>query len=94
MAYEMGRTLTGYEVQKVLAAVDWFEAARDKLKIGVIGYGDGGMIALYAAALDERIQVVRSGWRTSPAARGSRRNRSTGTSGAASPSSATRKSLC
>ena len=24
MAYEMGRTLIGYEVQKVLAAVDWF----------------------------------------------------------------------
>ena len=54
MAYEMGRTLTGYEVQKVLAAVDWF-AAGDKLPVGVIGYGDGGMIALYAAAIDERI---------------------------------------
>ena len=54
MAYEMGRTLPGYEVQKVLAAVDWFSAG-DKLPVGVIGYGDGGMIALYAAALDERI---------------------------------------
>jgi dienelactone hydrolase len=54
MAYEMGRTLIGYEVQKVLAAVDWFVAG-DKLPVGVIGYGDGGMIALYAAALDERI---------------------------------------
>lgn len=58
MAYEMGRTLTGYEVQKVLAAVDWFQATDAKLKIGVIGYGDGGMIALYAGALDERIHVV------------------------------------
>jgi dienelactone hydrolase len=69
MAYEMGRTLTGYEVQKVLAAVDWFEQANpdrkdaDKanpyrkggIKTGVIGYGDGGTIALYAGALDERI---------------------------------------
>ena len=27
MAYEMGRTLIGYEVQKVLAAVDWFANA-------------------------------------------------------------------
>ena len=39
MAYEMGRTLTGYEVQKVLAAVDWFKSAgrqaagrRDRLR--------------------------------------------------------------
>ena len=67
MAYEMGRTLTGYEVQKVLAAVDWFVAndptSRDRkgagLKTGVIGYGDGGMIALYAGALDERINAVK-----------------------------------
>ena len=29
MAYEMGRTLTGYEVQKVLAAVDWFARQKD-----------------------------------------------------------------
>jgi len=57
MAYEMGRTLTGYEVQKVLAAVDWFQTRDGPLKIGVIGYGDGGMIALYAGALDERIQT-------------------------------------
>ena len=58
MAYEMGRSLTGYEVQKVLAAVDWFAAQDAKLKVGVIGYGDGGMIALYAGALDERIHAV------------------------------------
>ncbi|QJW94315.1 alpha/beta hydrolase family protein [Frigoriglobus tundricola] len=58
MAYEMGRTLTGYEVQKVLAGVDWFKTQSDKLKIGVIGYGDGGMIALFAGALDDRIASV------------------------------------
>jgi dienelactone hydrolase len=58
MAYEMGRTLTGHEVQKVLAAVDWFIANDAKLKIGVVGYGDGGMIVMYAGALDERIAVV------------------------------------
>ncbi|HKB41397.1 MAG TPA: hypothetical protein VKD72_33535, partial [Gemmataceae bacterium] len=50
----------GYEVQKVLAAVDWFakDAGKEKPKIGVIGYGEGGMLALYAGALDTRIQVV------------------------------------
>ncbi len=58
MCYEMGRTLPGYEVQKVLAAVDWFEKQDSKCKVGVIGYGDGGMIALYAGALDERIAAT------------------------------------
>ncbi|MBX9581954.1 MAG: dienelactone hydrolase family protein [Gemmataceae bacterium] len=52
MAYEMGRTLLGYEVQKVLAAADWFRPTDRPL--GVIGYGDGGLVALLAAALDER----------------------------------------
>lgn len=59
MAFEMGRTLVGYEVQKVLAAVDWF-AARDKaagrtLPVGVSGRGEGGWVALHAMACDERI---------------------------------------
>lgn len=55
MAYEMGRTLIGYEVQKVLAAVDWFVREKDHPKIGVFGYGEGGLIALYATAIDQRI---------------------------------------
>ena len=58
MCYEMGRTLPGYEVQKVLAAVDWFEIQDSKLKVGIIGYGDGGMIAMYAGALDVRIAAT------------------------------------
>ena len=61
MAFEMGRTLVGYEVQKVLAAVDWFKLLDDKSKVGVIGYGDGGMIAMYGGALDERIHVCNVG---------------------------------
>lgn len=58
MAYEMGRTLIGYEVQKVLAAVDWLAHEKDHPKVGVFGYGEGGAIALYAAALDERIGIA------------------------------------
>jgi dienelactone hydrolase len=58
MAYEMGRTLVGYEVQKVLAAVDWFQSRDKEMPIGVIGIGDGGRIALYAAAADERIKAA------------------------------------
>ncbi len=61
-AYMMGRTLIGLEVQKVLAAVDWLEERRSgdpairSVKIGVAGYGEGGLVALYAAAVDPRVQ--------------------------------------
>jgi len=58
MAYEMGRHIIGYEVQKVLAAVDQFAAERRKAPIGVVGYGEGGLIALHAAALDPRIDAA------------------------------------
>ncbi|MCA9210105.1 MAG: hypothetical protein KDA55_17225, partial [Planctomycetales bacterium] len=61
-AYELGRHLAGYETQKVLAAVDWFErdaATHDRqATVAAIGYGEGGMLALYAGALDTRIDVV------------------------------------
>lgn len=57
-AFELGRHLIGYEVQKVLAGVDWFERDASSLPIGVWGYGEGGMIALYAGALDPRIAAV------------------------------------
>src|SRR5262249_36353004 len=59
-AFELGRHLIGYELQKVLAGVDWFtkDAGKEKPKIGVIGYGEGGMLALYAGALDTHIGSV------------------------------------
>ncbi|MBI1356627.1 MAG: hypothetical protein GC160_19990 [Acidobacteria bacterium] len=61
LSYELGRHLIGYEVQKVLAAVDRFEAsnrAQGARPIGVVGYGEGGLLALYAAALDRRIETA------------------------------------
>ena len=58
-AFEMGRHLTGYEVQKVLAIVDWFaKDAKSKRKIGVVGWGEGGLVALNSAALDTRIDAA------------------------------------
>ncbi len=71
-AFELGRHIIGYEVQKVLAAVDWFYSsslrshggqgsqteecsARTPPIIGVVGYGEGGLIALCCGALDDRI---------------------------------------
>jgi len=58
MAFEMGRHIIGYEIQKVQAAVDWFASDKHHPPIGIIGYGEGGMLALYAAALDTRIQAT------------------------------------
>ena len=56
--YHMGRHIIGYEVQKVLAVVDWFtQRGGDKAKIGVAGYGEGGLLAFYAAAIDPRIDA-------------------------------------
>lgn len=58
-AFYMGRHVIGYEVQKVLAAVDWLIARHgDGTSVGVAGYGEGGLIGLYAAALDRRIDVA------------------------------------
>ncbi|MFZ0303621.1 MAG: dienelactone hydrolase family protein [Terracidiphilus sp.] len=58
IAYELGRHIIGYEVQKILAAVDWFTSHSPKARIGVMGYGEGGLIAFYAAALDSRIRAT------------------------------------
>ena len=58
ITYPLGRHPIGYEVQSVLAVVDWFQ--RDDAKgrpIGVIGWGEGGQAALFAGALDERIEA-------------------------------------
>ena len=59
-AFVLGKHLVGYEVQKVLAAVDWFDRKRDDpdVPIGLIGYGEGGMVALYASALDRRVAAT------------------------------------
>lgn len=58
-AFHMGRHIVGYEVQKILAAVDWFEARYGPdAPIGVAGYAEGGLLAMYAAALDTRIHAA------------------------------------
>ena len=71
-AYELGRHIIGYEVEKIMAAVDWFcsadstpgvpgidnAGANKAAKIGVFGWGEGGLLAFYAAALDTRISAA------------------------------------
>ncbi len=59
-AFELGRHLIGYEVQKIQAAVDWikFAPVSGALPTGIMGYGEGGLLSLYAAAVDKRIDSV------------------------------------
>jgi hypothetical protein len=63
-AFELGRHIIGFEVEKIRAAVDWFAQQNGKLqdakdaKFGVAGYGEGGLIAFYSAALETRIDAV------------------------------------
>ncbi len=60
MSFEAGRHIIGFEAQKILGAVDCFEKenAVSPAPIGVIGYGEGGLLALYSAALDARIAAT------------------------------------
>lgn len=57
-AFELGRTLAGYEVQMILSLVDRIEHESPLHPIGIYGYGEGGMIALFAAGIDTRIRTV------------------------------------
>ena len=57
-AFHMGRHVIGYEVQKVLAAIDGIRRQAPNARIGVAGYGEGGLVAFYAAAADPRIDAA------------------------------------
>jgi len=57
-AFELGRTLAGYEVQSALSLVDWFKKEAPEQSVGIFGHGEGGMEALFAAALDPRIDAA------------------------------------
>jgi len=53
-AYELGRHVLGFEVQAVGAALDWL-GEPEGLRPIVLGDGEGGLVAMLAAALDERL---------------------------------------
>lgn len=61
-AFEMGRHVIGYEVQKVLAAVDlleqWMKSQEIEIPTGIVGVGEGGLLALYSAAIDPRVNAT------------------------------------
>ena len=70
MAFEAGRHIIGLEVQSILAAVDWLERENTarRLAIGVMGYGEGGLLALYSCR-DRRTHQGGGGQRILPGAR-------------------------
>ncbi|WP_236974412.1 hypothetical protein [Membranihabitans maritimus] len=59
-SYELGRHIIGEEVQKILSAVDWYQKKNSEsdseIPIGIAGYGEGGLLALYAGAIDDRVK--------------------------------------
>ena len=57
-SFELGRHIIGYEVQKMLSLVDYFGTQKEQLPLLVAGLGEGGMIAMYAGAIDTRINSV------------------------------------
>ncbi|MEQ1829085.1 MAG: dienelactone hydrolase family protein [Pirellula sp.] len=57
-AFHMGRQVVGYDIQRVLGAVDWFASRKLPTKIGIVGYGEGGFIAMMAAGVDPRIEAT------------------------------------
>jgi hypothetical protein len=57
MAFEMGRHIIGYEVQKVLSLLDWLEqqpVENPDYDTEVFGYGEGALLALHTGALSAR----------------------------------------
>jgi dienelactone hydrolase len=56
-AFEMGRHLIGYELQKVLGLVEWM-SGRGNAPVAVVGYGEGGLLALFAGAIDTRVDAT------------------------------------
>ena len=55
-AFEMGRHVVGYEVQKISQGALWLTGGAGK--VGVIGYGEGGLLALYCAAVSPRFNAA------------------------------------
>ena len=58
----MGRHIIGYEVQKIRAAINWFNIENSKtsnvIPIGIVGYNEGALIGFYAAAIDNRVKAT------------------------------------
>jgi len=59
-AYTFGRHIIGYEVQKISAAIKWFDQQNKQADapIGLIGWAEGGLLGFYTSAIDTRIDAT------------------------------------
>jgi cephalosporin-C deacetylase-like acetyl esterase len=57
-SFIQGRHIIGFEVQKIMALMDYFSAQKEQAPTLVAGLGEGGLIAMYSGALDPRIGSV------------------------------------
>ena len=59
-AFMLGRTVFGMQLLDVIKAIDYLQARSDvdKLQLSCVGCGIGGLLAMHAAAIDERITSV------------------------------------
>ncbi len=57
-AFVLGRHLIGYEMMKVQALVDWCKRQHAESPVIVAGWGEGGLLSLYTAAIDPRIDAA------------------------------------
>src|SRR5690606_11410903 len=59
-AYMFGRTLIGERVWDIQRLIDWASQREDvdPTRIAITGNSGGGTVSLFAAAIDERIQVA------------------------------------
>ena len=55
-AFELGRHIVGYQLHEVSAAIQFLNT--DKLPVVVVGWGEGGWIAQYLAAIDPQISAA------------------------------------
>ncbi len=57
-AIQLGRTLAGLRLKDVCVLIDWIAAVRPAAleELACIGLSGGGMLCMYAAALDQRIK--------------------------------------
>ena len=57
-AYELGRHVIGYELLKLFSLAGCLVQSDPTRPLGIAGYGEGGLLALYAAALDGRFRAA------------------------------------
>lgn len=57
-AFELGRTMAGYEIEKMLAAAAGLRHKQPEATVHLVGSGDGGYLALLAGASSEAVSSV------------------------------------